>query len=116
MSHRSVGGFTLLETMVALAILGTGIAAVLGLLATGTAATHRAHTRALLTELAEERLEMLVLDAASPAGAEGALEPPHQGLRWRTRVSRGPVAGTVLLEAMAMGEGDSVHLATMRPR
>lgn len=113
-------GFTLLEAMVALAILGTSVAAVLALIAGGASLTERTRTRVLVTELVQARLEALLLEGgAAPradADAQGRYEAPYEAFRWHTRVSRGPVEGTALLEAIIVGAGDSVHLATVRFR
>lgn len=105
-------GFTLLEVMVALVILGTSVAAVLGLLANGAATTQRTRTRVLATELAQERLEALLLDG-DREGARGRFPAPYDAFRWTTRFSRGPVDGTSLAEVVVAGDGDSVHLATV---
>ncbi|HEX2095192.1 MAG TPA: prepilin-type N-terminal cleavage/methylation domain-containing protein [Longimicrobiaceae bacterium] len=118
-SAASRAGFTLLEAMVALAILGTGVAAVLGLLASGVSVTQRTQTRVLVTELAQERLESLLLgepDGAGDGEAQGRYEEPYGAFRWRTRVAPGRVPGTRLVEVSVAGEGDSVHLATLRFR
>jgi type II secretion system protein I len=107
-------GFTLLEVVVALAILGTAVAAVLGLLATGVSMTQRAGVRVLVTELAESRMaELLLVPVAT--GGDGRFEPPYETFRWRDRVAAG-AGGTLLLEVHVVGEGDSVHLATLRAR
>lgn len=105
-------GFTLLEVMVALAILGTAVAALLSLLAAGTGLQHRAEVRVLAAELADERLQALVLDGEAAVG-QGAFPPPHAAFRWNARRARGPVDGTVLAEVVVVGTGDSVHLATV---
>jgi type II secretion system protein I len=107
-------GFSLLEVVVALAILGTAVAAVLGLLTTGVSMTQRTGVRVLATELAESRMEALLL---APAGelrsGEGRFDAPYDRFRWRAGVA--PAAGgTLLLEVEVVGEGDSVHLATLR--
>jgi general secretion pathway protein I len=108
------GGFTLLEVVVALAILGTAVAAVLGLLATGVSMTQRTGVRVLATELAESRMEELILAPSGTArGDEGRFDTPYAAFRWRSRVAPAG-GGTVLLEVHVVGEGDSVHLATLR--
>lgn len=110
-------GFTLLEVIIALAILGTGVVAALGILATGTSVTARASTRLLATELAEARMEEALLRPADARGNDAeSFPPPHDDFRWNTRVSRGPVAGTLSVEVAVVGNGDSVHLATLRRR
>jgi type II secretion system protein I len=114
---QSRAGFTLLEVIVALAILGTGVVAALGILATGTSVTARASTRLLATELAESRMEETLLRPADArAREEGSFPPPYDDFRWRTRVGPGPVDGTMSVEVSVLGNGDSVHLATLRRR
>jgi hypothetical protein len=100
--------------VVALAILGTAIAAVLGLLAIGVSTTHRSAVRVLATELAETRMEALMLAPAGELrGGEGRFEAPYDAFRWRAGVAPAG-SGTLLLEVEVVGEGDSVHLATLR--
>lgn len=116
---RARTGFTLLEVVIALAILGSGVATVLGLLATGVSVTQRTSARVLAAELAEERMEGLLVaprDALVRGGStDGVFAPPFEDFRWRTRVGRTDlgVGGTALVEVMVMGQGDSVHLATL---
>lgn len=104
----------------ALTILGTGVAAVLGLLATGASITGRAADRVLSMELAEQRLEDLLLLPAERVpemdGAEGVLPAPNEEFRWRTRVIDGPATGTLLLEVAVLGRGDSAGVSTLRRR
>lgn len=114
---RASAGFTLLETVVALAILGASLAVVLGLIGSGLGATQRAHTRTLLSELAHEQMEMLFLQREIAWGEDrGTFEPPFQQIRWHSRVAAGDVEGTVLLEVVVVGQRDSVHLASLRAR
>lgn len=114
---HSRAGFTLLEVIIALAILGTGVVAALGILATGTSVTARASTRLLAAELAEARMEEALLRPADARGSEqGSFPPPHDDFRWSTRVAPGAVAGTMSVEVSVVGNGDSVHLATLRRR
>lgn len=114
---HSRAGFTLLEAVIALAILGTGVATVLGLLATGVSVTQRTSARVLAAELAEEHMEGLLLlphaRLLGSDGAAGAFAPPYEDFRWRTRIGRGSAAGLVQVEVMVVGQGDSVHLATL---
>lgn len=111
----SRAGFTLLEAIVALAILGTGVAVVLALVADGASVTRRAEVRVLAVELAESRLEEILLPGASLRTADGGRGrfPAAEGFTWATDVSPGPAPGTLLVEVSVVGEGDSVHLATL---
>ena len=77
-----MAGFTLLETLVALAILGVVMATVFGVIGSGLRSAHRDEDRLLLG-----------LVAAEPAGAQPSRSQPDRrdqrsgdiggGLRWR---------------------------------
>lgn len=114
-SPASRAGFTLLEAIVALAILGTGVAVVLALVADGASVTRRAEVRVLAVELAESRLEEILLPGVSARSADGERGgfAGAEGFTWAADVSPGPAPGTLLVEVSVMGEGDSVHLATL---
>lgn len=111
----SRAGFTLLEAIVALAILGTGVAVVLAMVADGASVTRRAEVRVLAVELAEGRLEEILLPGSSLRAAGGTRGdfPGADGFTWTADVSPGPAPGTLLVEVSVVGEGDSVHLATV---
>lgn len=85
-------GFTLLEALVALAILGAVVVVGLETVGLGSAARSHAKTYASIRTLA--RNEMAGLRTLSATGlrdlageADGRLEPPFTAFRWRRRVS-----------------------------
>ena len=110
MERRPDHGFTLLETMVALAILGLTVVALLQLIsgASGTTARDRATTTGLA--LAEQRLEALLTIGADEAlradGEESAFAPPFERYRSRVRVARVP--GRDLVEVRVEVRWDGV--------
>ena len=78
---RAKAGFTLLETLVALAILGVVMATVFGVFGSGLRAAHRDEDRLLLGLVAQNLLVRSRLDL-NPSG--GALSGDiGGGLRWR---------------------------------
>jgi len=107
--RRSESGFTLLETMVAVAILGLTVVALLQLLsgASETSARDRAATTGLA--LAEQRMETLLATGAEQAlradGEESAFESPFERYRSRIHVARVPGRDLVELRVEVSWEG-----------
>lgn len=88
---RPRGGFTLLETMVALIILGLVVAASLQLYGSALRSAYRASAWATATAYAEEGMELAKLDLA---GMEArGLEILPEGFERRVRVR--PVGGAL---------------------
>lgn len=115
-------GFTLLETMVAVLVLGLAVVATLQLLSGVTAATekNRSHSRA--RALAAGELETMLSGdpSALPGrdGASGRFAPPFEAYRYRLGVR--PAQGGGLLElrvrvSWETGGGGEVTLATRAP-
>jgi general secretion pathway protein I len=80
-------GFTLIEVMIAMAILGLGLTVVLEVISTGTALGHDVHrtTEALL--LARWKVNQIQIEGFPALGVrEGAFEEPFEDYRWRTEV------------------------------
>jgi type II secretion system protein I len=78
--HRRAAGFTLLETLVALAILGVVLTTVFGIIGGGLRAAHRDEDRLLLALVAQNLLARSRLDLAP---TEGPLSGDiGGGLRW----------------------------------
>jgi prepilin-type N-terminal cleavage/methylation domain-containing protein len=90
-------GFTLLEALVALMILGGAVTAALGAFGAGLRAAASVHAHASAVRLAETRLSELALLPTDSLtyyadGREGRFAAPLDGFGWRARVSR--VTGT----------------------
>ena len=90
-------GFTLLEALVALVILGTAVSSALGAFGGGLRAAAAVHAHANGVRLAESRLNELALLPTDSLvyyadEREGRFPAPVEGFGWRARVTR--VIGT----------------------
>lgn len=95
-------GFTLLETLVALAILGVVMAAVYAVIGSGLRTAHRDEDRLLLGLVAQNLLTRSQLDLDPSQGAiTGDIEG---GLRWRIESQPYPVPKDLLPEAPPQAE------------
>jgi prepilin-type N-terminal cleavage/methylation domain-containing protein len=113
-------GFTLLEALVALVILGTAVSAALGAFGGGLRAAAAVHSHANGVRLAESRLselELLRSDSlayyAEAGGREGRFAAPMDRFGWRAQITR--VSGTEgLLRAAVVvtWNGGDYRLAT----
>ncbi len=113
-------GFTLVETMVAIAILGLTVAALLQLVSSASDTTLRDRSSTIATALAEQRMEALL-----SAGAEKALlpddrvepfDPPFERFQGRVRVEPVPDRDLVEIEVEVTDPaGGRVVLATRAP-
>jgi len=82
------GGFTLIEVMVAMAILGLGLTAVLEVISTGTALGHNVHRTTEALVLARWKVGQLQIEGFPPLGErEGTFAAPFDGFRWETEVT-----------------------------
>ena len=87
LARRSCGGFTLLEVMIAVAVMAVSLAAVLGLQSRSLtlAAESRFHTTATL--LAQGKMaEMAVADLGAMASDSGDFGDVFSGYAWRLSV------------------------------
>jgi len=84
-------GFTLLEVLIAVAILGTTLVAVLQLHASTVDMASRAQELATGARLAKSQMVDTLKDGTpSPGEQEGDFEPPDPPYHWTTRVEETP--------------------------
>lgn len=111
-------GFTLLEALVALVLVGTVVAGTLSLVGATLrgASMVAAHARAVT--LADARMSALTLVPAESIPyyrrlREGAFAPPFEDYRWRARLVRGRVSPALLRATVAVTWHDGEYaLAT----
>lgn len=94
-SSRPAAGFTLLEVMVALALVAIGLVALLGLGNRSIGVGERVQRLTTATLLAQQK--MTEVELASEAGSalqpeQGDFAPPFELFRWRTLYSDTPLA------------------------
>ena len=118
---RSRSGFTILETMVALAILGLVVVALLQLVAGASAMTAKDHAYTEAMALAEQRMETLLTRGAEAAlradGEEETFGPPFEAFRARIDAERIPGRELVEIGVMVSWDhagGGRIDLATQR--
>jgi len=93
--NRSRGqqGFTLLEVMVALAIVATVLVALLGLQTRTIGMSDRQQKMTRATMLAQERMTEIELNAATGNREdEGIFDKPFENYRWQVRYEPTPLA------------------------
>lgn len=91
--HLCQRGFTLLEVIVALAIVATVLVALLGLQGRTISLSDRQQSITQATMLAQER--MSEVEMAAPSGNqddEGVFEQPFAKYRWQVRYEQTPLA------------------------
>jgi type II secretory pathway pseudopilin PulG len=116
-SRARQAGFALLDVLVALVVLGLGLAALLRMLGGAAGLGHGAELQARALTVAENRLA----DALSAPLTLGQFDGVEDGLNWQVRISRDsetawaaiPVPYTL---AVVVGEGGQprVSLTTVR--
>ena len=91
-SRPRLGGFTLLEVMVAMAILALCMVPLLGAITQGLRATSRIERITTATELARNKLVQIEMEAMPDAEEtrEGEFGPPHQDFGWRVEYLKRP--------------------------
>jgi len=108
------GGFTLLEVMVAMAILALCVVPLLGAITQGLRATSRIEQITTATELARNKLVQIEMEAMPDAEEtrEGEFGPPHQDFGWRAEYLKRPELQ--LLEDQLQGlKTMEVHLSVI---
>lgn len=118
---RSRSGFTILETMVALAILGLVVVALLQLVAGASAMTAKDHAYTQAMALAEQRMETLLTGGAEAAlradGREESFAPPFEAFRAHVDAKRIPGRDLVEVGVVVSWDhagGGQIDLATRR--
>jgi len=85
-------GFTLLEVMVAMAILALCLVPLLGAITQGLRAAARIERITVATQLARNKLVQLELETVPDAEGteEGSFGPPHEDFSWRLQYLKRP--------------------------
>ncbi len=86
MSRRQFG-FTLIELMVAMTILGLGLTVILEVFSGGTTLSHNVHRTSEAILLANWKINQIQIEGFPPTGVrEGAFEEPYHEYSWETDV------------------------------
>lgn len=107
---RRQQGLTLIETLVALAIMGLTTTAILVLVGQNTRFAAQASDRAYAS-IAVDNLMVEALAISGPiddVDVEGAVVVADRQWRYRKTVSETPVAGLVRVDIQVLGAGDQV--------
>lgn len=98
-------GFSLIEMMAALAVIGVGVTAVLWAMSGSLSAQRRLEERAKANDLLRNKIAEMA-DVNSPIdAAEGRFEEPFADYRWRAEVSPTPHEGLYRLHTRVYWEG-----------
>lgn len=90
---RGRRGFTLVEMMVAVALLGIGIAACVACIGTATRASALAEQYTAVQLLAREKLSEIQVSGARQGEDQGDFGPDRPGFTWRTMAEPAGVSG-----------------------
>ncbi|GAB4174780.1 MAG: hypothetical protein Kow00100_16700 [Geothermobacteraceae bacterium] len=104
---KRCGGFTLLEVMIALAIVAIALVGLLGLVQRSILAQEESGRITRATLLAQEKLARIEA-GIDPAEAEGeSFPPPDELYRWRVELAPAPVPGVRQIDVLvAWGDAD----------
>jgi general secretion pathway protein I len=109
-----VKGFTLLEVMVALAIMAGVILTVLGSLNYHLAGVSAERETTVLTLMARSRLVELEQQAGLPQKSEGSFAPVHPDVTWRAELFPTKVPALQKLVVTVQRRGDKREVALVR--
>ena len=86
-SWRRESGFTLIELMVAMTILGLGLTVVLEVISGGTTLGHKVHRTSEAILLADWKINQVQIEGFPPIDVrEGAFDAPYDDYTWVTDV------------------------------
>ncbi len=86
-TSRRSRGFTLIELMVAMTILGLGLTVILEVVSGGTTLSHNVHRTSEAILLANWKINQIQIEGFPPTGVrEGAFEEPYHEYSWETEV------------------------------
>ncbi|TYO97560.1 general secretion pathway protein I [Geothermobacter ehrlichii] len=106
-------GFTLLEIMIALAIVAIALVSLLGLMQRSILASDQAQRITRATLLAEEKLARIEAGIDSIDRLEGPFDAPDSGYRWKIALQPAPVPGVRQLE-LTVAWGDETRNEAVR--
>lgn len=108
-------GFTLLEVMVALAIVSIALVAMLGLTQRNIQANDRLHQMTRATLLAKQKMaEIETNTQLSSSRGQGVFPAPNQDFRWRTLYTPTPITGIAQIDlSVIWGEEQENELVTL---
>jgi general secretion pathway protein I len=92
-SSRRRRAFSMIEVVVAIALLGVGIAACVACIGSATHASGRAEELTAVQLLAREKLTELELSGVREGEDQGDFGPSRPGYAWRTTVTAGDAPG-----------------------
>lgn len=105
-------GFSLIETIVAVALLGVGISACVACMGSATRATARAEEYTAVQSMAREKLAEIELSPPSEAEQDGDFGEERPGYYWKTRVIPSDITGLRQVKLLiAWGDGDHPRTA-----
>ena len=111
LSGLAEGGFTLLEIMISLAIIGGLLVTVIYTLNYHLSLAERQEFQTIATMLSKNKMAEAEKD---PVASKGEFPEPYSGYRYATAISEAPYPGvSVLTVAVSRGKEDDVKLSEM---
>lgn len=97
---RRPGGFSLLEVMIALAIMATALLALLSLANRSIGVQDRLQKTTRATLLAQQKMAELETADQLPLETEGVFEEPFEQYRWRLEFEQTPLAAALQVKVV----------------
>lgn len=97
---RRPGGFSLLEVMIALAIMATALLALLSLANRSIGVQDRLQKTTRATLLAQQKMAELETADQLPLETEGVFEEPFEQYRWRLEFEQTPLASALQVKVV----------------